>query len=185
MELNVRDKYDTTLQAAGLVFSEKMYIVLAALISLVAVSFFVVANNIATFTTAVSASHTYSILPLVFWSQVTALAYASGALNFSATLVVALLSGLTISMIVYKFNNTHTAKGKGGFYGFLGVFAGALGASCPACSIALISLLGVSSAAFLPFHGLELSLLAIGLLVFSLYMISKSLVDCEECKVKL
>lgn len=185
MAFDFKEKYATMQNAVDLVFSERIYLILATLVSFIAFSFFIIANNITAFTSAVRAAQTYVIIPEIFWSQIETLAYANGALNFSATIIVALLSGMTISMVIYKFKHTNTSKGEGGVYGILGVFVGALGASCPACSVALISLLGVSSAAFLPFRGLELSVLAITLLFFSLYMISKSLVDCKECRIKL
>ena len=67
----------------------------------------------------------------------------------------------------------------------LGVVGGALGSGCPVCGATLIGLLGVSGGlAVLPFKGLELKILSLGLLLFSTYKVSEGIFNCKECKIK-
>jgi hypothetical protein len=77
-----------------------------------------------------------------------------------------------------RVKRTGVFIGRASLPGFLGTLGGAFAASCSACSTALISLLGISgSLAIFPFGGLEISLLAIILLLVSLYYISKSFAE--------
>ena len=58
-------------------------------------------------------------------------------------------------------------------------------AGCASCGLSLISLLGLSaSVSILPFHGLELHIAAVGLLIFSLWYMFKKLYEAKYCKLQ-
>jgi len=102
-------------------------------------------------------------------------------------IVISLLLGVLISLIVYRikeislFGNLKNRNKKIGFFAGVGIFLGILVPGCAACGLGLVSFLGLESAflAFLPFKGLEVSLLAVLLLVFSVYFTAKDLLKCE------
>lgn len=64
-----------------------------------------------------------------------------------------------------------------------GSFLGVLGAGCVSCGLPVVSFLGLTGAvAYLPFRGKEISFLALGLLIFSLYMFLRK--EKKVCEVK-
>lgn len=100
----------------------------------------------------------------------------SGPAHVLSIGLVAVLGGINFTLTVLRVRRTGVLVGRSSLAGILGTFGGAFSASCAACSTALISLLGLSGGlAILPFGGLEVSLLAIALLLISLYYIAKSL----------
>lgn len=106
--------------------------------------------------------------------------------SFLSLIIIAILFGMLFSLIIYKTKMIKSASGKMmGFFGTTGIFLGILAPGCAACGIGLLSLFGVSAAflAFLPFGGLELSILAIGILGFSVFKISKDIKKGIVCKI--
>ena len=72
--------------------------------------------------------------------------------------------------------------------GLGGIIAGFIGVGCAACgSVILSSIFGIGATAgfigFLPLKGQEFSLLAVGILGFSNFMISKKILDPAICKI--
>jgi len=111
--------------------------------------------------------------------------------------IIALLLGVYVAIFAFKTSEFRensdsvqkssisdiklTRRGKLiGFSGFLGFIAGLLSSGCPMCGSVIFALLGFPLALFfLPFKGLELRLLSIILLLFSVYFLAKSFVRCE------
>ena len=98
--------------------------------------------------------------------------------------VIAILFGIYVSLLVFKIRLR--CKGKGiivSIFGGGGLIAGLFGAGCPMCGGALFALIGMPLALFyLPFKGLELRVLAMFLLSFSVYFMSRSLISCGTRK---
>lgn len=171
--------------ALGLVYEKKRNLLWTGLISILALYIFISVNYLSDLKSVLDVTGSYS---LVLQSSINHFFDFSQAetVKFVAAVLIALLAGVAVTMTAFRFRNAKSAEGKGGMAGILGIFSGALAASCPACSLALISLLGVSGGlAIFPLGGVEFSFLALGLLLFSIAMISKSLVECEECSIKL
>lgn len=107
----------------------------------------------------------------------------AGPLNVLAVVLVSFLAGLNLSLVILRIRATKVFIGRTNIFGLFGIFGGAFGAACSACSTSLIALLGLSAglAAF-PLRGLEFSLLALALLIFSLYYVSKSLFEMGVIK---
>lgn len=60
-----------------------------------------------------------------------------------------------------------------------------VGSGCASCGLPLLALIGLSGAvAYLPFGGMEISLLALGLLVVSIVILVRSFQIAEACVIK-
>jgi hypothetical protein len=102
-------------------------------------------------------------------------------ITFINTILIGLLTGVLISLLAYRFNNLSGKRSnKLGFISSAGIFLGLFAPGCAACGIGLAATLGLgSSLVFLPFEGAELSFLAIGLLVFSIWRTTRSFIQCD------
>ena len=101
--------------------------------------------------------------------------------TFFLLAVIALLFGVYVSLLAFKIKLR--CKGKGiivSIFGGSGLIVGLFGAGCPMCGAALFALFGAPLALFfLPFKGIELRLLSIILLSLSIYLRSRSLIECK------
>lgn len=107
--------------------------------------------------------------------------------GFSLIVILSALSGLVLSMNVYRINafrNTPKKKLSGGVFGSLiGAAAGAC--SCGPIGFAVISTFGAvggTATAFLTNYEIPIRLVAIGILALTYYTTTKSLT--VECKIK-
>jgi len=96
-------------------------------------------------------------------------------------IILSLFTGMLISLLVYRHNHVTLASGqKLGFFATIGVFLGVAVPGCAGCGIGLIAALGLgSSLAVLPFQGTEITILAVGVLGYSVYKVSKGFYKCE------
>lgn len=177
-------KYLSTIKdALKIVFSDKKYYLLSSLISIVIFLLFIFLNNTQLFLSALKIDIGAKVLFDILISATVMIAITTGFIYFSLIVLVSILSGIVISTLIYKINLVSSAN-KGVFVGFFGVFSGALSSGCTACSVTLISLLGVSGGlAVFPLKGAEFSILSILLLSISLYFNSKSIIS-KTCEVK-
>lgn len=94
-------------------------------------------------------------------------------ISFYSLLAVSALTGLNLALLSKVLKNqayqkAHLAFGIGSVLGF--------GGGCASCGLPVIGLLGLSSSVVhLPLKGLEISLIAIGLLCISFYSLYKNL----------
>ena len=110
--------------------------------------------------------------------------------SYISLITISLLLGILVSLTIYKVNLVSTNKiknKKGGLFATTGAFLGAFAPGCAACGLGLASLLGISTAFlnFLPFGGLELSVLAIGIISFSIVKTTNDFSECGVCQVSL
>lgn len=110
-----------------------------------------------------------------------------GEISFFLIIVVSALSGLVLSMNVYRINsfrNSPKKKMGGGIFGsIIGAAAGAC--SCGPIGFTVISTFGTAggiATAFLTNYEIPIRLIAIGILVYTYYATVKSLAG--ECKIK-
>ncbi len=101
--------------------------------------------------------------------------------SFISLIIISLLFGMLISLILFKSRFEITGNKKVGLFGGIGIFLGALAPGCVACGVGLASLLGLGAGAlaFLPFEGLELSAISIGILSFVILKISNNMYKCN------
>ena len=100
--------------------------------------------------------------------------------SFISTIILSIFIGVLFSLILFKTVMLRTVDNSGTF-GFVGIFFGIFAPSCAACGVGLFSLLGISTAglSFLPFVGIELSIAAIIILLYSILKFSRKLTTCS------
>jgi len=99
--------------------------------------------------------------------------------SYISLIIISILFGILLSLVVYKVNLGITAKV--GLLGWFGIFLAAFVPGCLACSVGLLAILGIGAGAlaFLPYKGLEISVIAILILGFSIIKLSN-----DTCKIK-
>lgn len=152
-----------------LVFHDRKYLILAVSIF---TSLFILLSTVSQFV--------FFSPQLVFYVPV------YGILSFSLIVIIAALSGLVVSMNIFKIRTLRAKTGSSGI-GFFGSIVGASAGVCGCSSIgfSIISVFGSTGAtasAFLTNYEIPLRLIAIGILVYSYYITAKVLT--AECKIQ-
>lgn len=158
-----------------------VYLLSAILIAFLIFSLFIFLTNIPIFFQAWSVAG-ISLLPKVSLNIINTILAVSGKLSLALMMAIAIMGGVNISMVIFKFT-----KRVGGlnFASIGGVAGSALGAGCPACSTSLLSILGLSGGlSVLPLKGVEFTSAGLLILLVSFYFLAKSINNCEECKIK-
>ncbi len=96
--------------------------------------------------------------------------------------VIAILTGINISLIIYRKRVTGSLGfKKGAGSSACSAFTGAVASGCPVCTMPLLGIFGLGGAlALFPLQGLELKAAAIVVLVVSLYYTAKNVkVSCK------
>ena len=124
---------------------------------------------------------------IFLWNSLGAITTEFSALSATLLVVISVLFGLNISLTVYYFKRRVTLQKAGGM-SIAGMIAGLIGLGCASCgSVILSTFLGVGATAaftgFLPFGGQEFSILAIIILVASLYVTGKKIADLLVCSI--
>lgn len=101
--------------------------------------------------------------------------------SFVSLIILSFLFGIFVSLLIYRVKTVKIGSGNSGILGSIGIFFGVLAPGCAACGVGLLSVLGLSAAflSFLPFGGLELSILVIGIMSFSILKISNNMYTCN------
>lgn len=166
------------------VFTNPRYVILSILISFFMFFVFILANNFSAFVTMLEINPSAKLFVEIITNGATNILYAAGPALFASIIVVCILSGITISMIVCRFQITRSFGGKKNLASVGGILGGGFASACSACSATLASIMGAAGGlAIFPLKGLEFSLPSIGVLVVSMYFISKGLVESERCKI--
>lgn len=108
------------------------------------------------------------------------------ATSLSLSVVVAILAGVNISLLVYKIKGaTGTNLKKSGGSTVAGSAFAVFTPGCPLCTTPLIVILGaVGGLAFFPLQGLELKIISVVALLFSIYWVSRGLQQPSCCSMK-
>jgi len=170
-----------TIRNLKTVFSKPIYIILTILIALIFYEINVVIANWPTISSFLANSGiiaTLKILPTLSYGFEKIIT----AYSFITLITISILFGMLFSLIVYKttLNKSITNK-KTGILGTIGVFLGLLVPGCATCGIGLASTLGLTTGflTFFPYKGLEISILAILILGFSIIKTSNNLESCQ------
>lgn len=90
-------------------------------------------------------------------------------------LLTSVLAGLNIAAAAYLWKNARSFSLKQQGASTAGVSTGILAAGCASCGISVLAMLGLGAGlAILPFKGLELSLLSVGLLTATLFWMANA-----------
>jgi hypothetical protein len=127
-----------------------------------------------------------SILSEYIFIQPIATFYVSsdGVLGFTLVVIVSALSGLVVSMSIFRVKMLHTKQLSGSIAGpMIGASAGVC--SCGSTGFAIISTFGTigsTATAFLNNYEIPLRLIAIGILLYTYYVTTKGIT--AQCKIQ-
>src|SRR3989338_4466713 len=102
--------------------------------------------------------------------------------SFVSLIVISVLFGMLFSLVGYKVKIGQGTDGKRvGLFGGVGLFLAAFAPGCAACGVGLASFFGIGAGvlSFLPYGGFELSIASIGILGFTIVMITKNMYVCK------
>ncbi|MBI2075103.1 MAG: hypothetical protein HYT82_00350 [Candidatus Harrisonbacteria bacterium] len=119
------------------------------------------------------------------WNLMTALLAgmwtAMSRISLALLIVVAILTGANLSLIVQRLQKLRSSGGMRFMVGGSSLL-GIVGSGCASCGLPILAFLGVGGAVtYLPFQGIELSVLAIILLSLSLYVLIKGYSNKAVC----
>lgn len=180
----IKNKLKSSSGNIKMVFSNKRYFLLVAVAVFLFYAFNVLVGNIQTLIS------TYSIVGLLktVGFYFTLIGEYAGVLKLSALIAMIItgaLFGILFSLVVFRALVLQPGqKTNLGFITSIGLFFGAAAPGCAACGIGLLPLIGVSAASlsFFPFGGLELSVIAIFILIFSIVQFSEKMLVCSVNK---
>ncbi|KKP42964.1 MAG: hypothetical protein UR46_C0029G0009 [Parcubacteria group bacterium GW2011_GWA1_33_6] len=125
---------------------------------------------------AYSLEYKYNLMTSLFWGMWTSMSRPSLALLF----IISFLTGLNVSLIVKRIFILRSF-GKINFVVGGSSLLGIISSGCASCGLSVIAFLGLGGAiAYLPFYGIELSFIAILLLLVSFYFLVKD--TAKICK---
>lgn len=108
---------------------------------------------------------------------------AMSRLSLFLLVVVAIMTGANLTMVAQQFQ-TIRASGKMSLTVGGSSLLGIVGSGCASCGLPILAFLGLSGAIFyLPFQGIELSVLAIVLLCTSLYVLIRQRTKQAVCDI--
>jgi len=105
--------------------------------------------------------------------------------SFITLLLIMVLVGILFSLIFFRAGMIKNTFRKTGLLSSFGIFLGVLAPGCAACGLGLLPLLGFGSVilASFPLEGLEFSILAVAVLSFSVFKITKDLHKGFFCEI--
>ena len=106
--------------------------------------------------------------------------------SISLTGIVAILAGINIALVAYniKIQRSNNIK-KSNVSAFLGGTLTAFTPGCPACTTSLTAVLGVvGGLAIFPLQGIELKLISIAALTFSIWLAMRNINNTTCCVMK-
>ena len=104
--------------------------------------------------------------------------------NLFFLLVFSFMAALAITLHLYKFETFKDQKIGKSSIGLAGGVIGMFTSACSVCYPLVLTLMGIPTAfAILPFGGAEIQIISVLLLLLSIYFITKSIENCEKCKV--
>lgn len=184
MQVEIKNKLSLILDSFRIFLAQKIYLLLAALLSASLFFFFLFVINIPLFLTAIKFVDNPFLVLKVFSNIINTIISASGHFAIVMFALVTIFAGINLSLLIFKYRVMKSSSDRSPLMSFGGIFGGGLAAGCPSCSISLLAVFGFSSGlALLPLRGVEFSVLGIIALLFSLYYVSKSLKNCKSCQI--
>lgn len=161
----------------------KKFIISTAIIAITYVIATIYLMNAGLVKDAVFGSHSLSYKWNLLAALLAGMWTAMSRLSLALLIVVAVLTGANLSLIAQRLKRLQSLGGMRFMVGGSSLL-GIVGSGCVSCGLPILALLGVSGAvAYLPFQGIELSVLATILLSLSLYFLLKSQSQEKVCAV--
>src|SRR3989344_6638243 len=167
------------LRVWGSVFGEVRYILLSFIVGILFYLFNVLVANLTNIKSFYSVLNLSAYLRFLF-SLILDFRKVISLSSFIFILILSLLFGIFLSLLIFKTSTKIRIDKKTGFVGGLAVFLGIFAPGCAACGVGLVSLFGLGAGflSFLPYDGIEISVLSIIVLIFTIFKISKDLTIC-------
>ncbi len=170
--------------------SEPRYVLLAIVITLLAIAFAVWMPNLSLVSKAVtSPTMTFSQRANLLTSLLGGFQTNFSALSRITTIMSAILIGTQSSLLLYYLRQSTQIQKEIGV-SFAGIVTSVLGVGCATCgSVVLASLIGLGATStilgFLPFKGQEFSFIGIGILLAAIGFTIKKINQPFNCDIKL
>ncbi len=156
------------------------------LVVIIALTFYILNVAIVNVENLISFYNSLGFIAMMNFLLIASLGFGSLVTKFSLYTIfaISIMTGMLISLILYKFKFVKSLDSKkAGFFSGVGLFLGVLVPGCATCGIGLAAVLGLgASLAVLPFDGAEISLLALGVIGFSIFKVSKDFYKCKISK---
>ena len=106
--------------------------------------------------------------------------------SIGLTVIISALAGINFAMMAYKIKRVKMMNSvKSNSSAVLGGAFAAFTPGCPACTAPLAVILGaVGGLSLFPMQGLELKFISVGVLIFSVYWITRGLQSNSCCSIK-
>ena len=105
--------------------------------------------------------------------------------SITLTGIVSILAGINIALVAYNIKTQRNKNMKNGTGAILGGALTAFTPGCPACTTSLSAVLGiVGGLAIFPLQGLELKIVSIGALTFSIWWAMRNINSTTCCVMK-
>ena len=165
-----------------LVYKEKRYLIITLLIMIFIILFVNLLPNFRLLKEAIFDDE----IPFfkILYELINGVFTNNNFISLLTTALTGLLVGISISLIVFKYKSVKELKIKESGTVSVGAIAGLLSSGCSACSIGLLTSLGLMGGlATLPFKGYEVWSAGVFLLLISIFVTSKSISECKVCVV--
>ncbi len=186
----MKNVFQIIIKAMKLVFKNTRYIVTGAFFALIVYFLSVFTNKLGfiNYTVGSDIFTFFTKVKLIFQSLFSIDTNFTSLFTFWTVILLAIVAGINIAMLVYLLRRQAKANKEAGA-SFFGVIAGMFGIGCAACgSVILTSIFGLGFTAslisFLPLDGGEFMILALIVMIISVYYVSKKIVDPMICKPK-
>lgn len=123
---------------------------------------------------AIFGDHTLEYTRDILFALLFGMGTAMSGVSIFLLFTIALLTGANVSLLVERIRSACVSKKMQATVGGSSLL-GIVGGGCAGCGLPVLALPGISGAmAYLPFQGIELSIVAIILLIVSLFSLMKS-----------
>lgn len=166
----------------GQIWSEKI-IIPAFIIAILYVIATVYLMNASLVKDALFGVHSMSYTWNIFIALLVGMWTAMSGLSLFLLTTVAILTGLNLVLTVERLRSIRSSGKMHWAIGGSSIL-GIVGSGCASCGLPILALLGFGgAAAYLPFQGIELSLVAIALLSVSLYVLMRGRTESASCLI--
>ena len=176
------DTLKKSLTSLGRVFSKIKYVILALVFGFL---FYLLNFIITALDNITSFYRIQGLTEIAKFTYTLFINFKGGILlsSFISMIVLSFLTGLLFSLVLYKVNLRKNISSDTSILGGIGMFLSIFAPGCAACGLGLAAFFGLTAGlATLPLKGLEISILAMIILIISIFKFSYNLFD-DACSI--
>ncbi|PIN85604.1 MAG: hypothetical protein COV47_01280 [Candidatus Diapherotrites archaeon CG11_big_fil_rev_8_21_14_0_20_37_9] len=181
IQMNFGNEINNLQKAAKLVYSKKKYYAITIAIAIGIIFSINLAINSSLIFSIISGNYLVIEKITILFSLLSGTFSNNTELTIITLTIVGILTGINASFIMYKFSIDRKLSKRNSIAGAVGTVIGLFAGGCASCAFTIAALFGVVGAlSFLPFKGVELTIIGIGILIFALFNSAKSVLGvCE------